>query len=395
METQPTVYNVLWVDDQIDSLTSDMSAKRLLREFKVRIIKAHHAAEYRNLMDIYYPIIDAVITDVNFNKDQSIAKGDRDTSGFENVRSSIEKYNEQRVIPYYLLSAKGQMIEEKYDDESLEYFIQGGRKFASTQLRELLEKLTSEVDHIQSPSFRIRNQYALEIEAAGIIPEVQDTLIYGLLYEYSDSWTNTQDYFTPARKIVERIFTECKNKRVLPTANLNDVKHLLKNDKNRKFFMIKSGCEIMPKALIHSLEFFLDITQDGSHSYDDLELGVDSYVRKVRNINLYRSILSIAMDMCLWYKEVYNNIDSYLDHWEIDKRTIEDYGIVSEMKTERGDILLRCNNYQLHNDCKCVPGQSIGIKKSSENKRKRQILASEGIVMIDRYVYPGDIVLID
>ena len=101
------------------------------------------------------------------------------------------------------------------------------------------------------------------------------------------------------------------------------------------------------------------------------------------------------MDMCLWYKEVYNNIDSYLDQWEIDKRTIEDYGIVSEMKTERGDILLRCNNYQLHNDCKCVPGQSIGIKKSSENKRKRQILASEGIVMIDRYVYPGDIVLID
>ena len=46
---------------------------------------------------------------------------------------------------------------------------------------------------------------------------------------------------------------------------------------------------------------------------------------------------------------------SYLDKWEIDKRTIEDYGIVSEMKTERGDILLRCNNYQLHNDCKCVP----------------------------------------
>ena len=144
----------------------------------------------------------------NFRWQYTIAKGDRDTSGFENVRSSIETYNKQRVIPYHLLSAKGQTIEEKYDDESLEYFIQGGRKFASTQLRELLEMLTSEVDHIQSPSFRIRNQYALEIEAAGIIPEVQDTLILGLLYEYSDSWTNTQDYFTPARKIVERIFTE-------------------------------------------------------------------------------------------------------------------------------------------------------------------------------------------
>jgi hypothetical protein len=346
-------------------------------------------------MDIHYPHIDAVITDVNFNKDQSLAKGDRDTSGFENVRSSIEKYNEERTIPFYLLSAKMQTVHEKYDDDSLEYFIKGGRMFASTQLRELLEKMTSEVRNIQSPSFKIRSQYAKEIEAASIIPEVQDTLISGLLYEYSDNWKNTQDYFTPARKIIERIFSECKNKRVLPTSNLNDVKHLLKNDKERKYFMVKKGCEIMPKALVHSLEFFLDITQDGSHGYDDLQLGVDSYVRKVRNVNLYRAVLSIAMDICVWYKEVHDDIDRYLGLWEIDKRTIEDYGVVCEAKGMGKDSPLICKNYELHCDCKCKSGQSIAIKKSKENLRIRQVISPEGTVLLDRYVYASDVVLID
>lgn len=81
--------------------------------------------------------------------------------------------------------------------------------------------------------------------------------------------------------------------------------------------------------------------------------------------------------------------------WEIDKHTIEDYGVVCEVKGERGSVQLRCKNYELHYDCKYEPGQSVAIKKSIKNKRTRQIIAREGFVMLDRYVFPSDIVLID
>lgn len=393
------IINVIWVDDDIDSLFSSTSnspsVKHTLKEFDKRNIKVHRAhnfEEYRRILSESNDIIDAVITDINFSSSGISSNIEaHDSSGFEDLKYDTSKDSTfGREILYYIYSGR-------LDLKGNTKFIPENRIFEKDKpIGDLLDEMVREVNHLQTPGYRVRKKYEKELKAASAINENERFLFKELVKIENGDYINNYSFpFNGARKIVERIFTECKNKRVLPTANLNEVKHLLKNDKNRKYFMIKSGCEIMPKALIHSLEFFIDITQDGSHSNDELKLGVDSYVRKVRNINLYRSIISIAMDMCLWYKEVYNNIDSYLDKWEIDKHTIEDYGIVSEMKTERGDILLRCNNYQLHNDCKCVPGQSIGIKRSTENKRKRQILASEGIVMIDRYVYPEDIVIID
>ena len=67
---------------------------------------------------------------------------------------------------------------------------------------------------------------------------------------------------------------------------------------------------LMDKPLAESLKFFLSITQDGSHDANDLQLGVDQYVRETRNVNLYLSILHIAMDLLLWHEKTYKTYEN-------------------------------------------------------------------------------------
>ena len=67
---------------------------------------------------------------------------------------------------------------------------------------------------------------------------------------------------------------------------------------------------LMEKPLAESLHFFLKITQDGSHDENDMKLGVDKYVRDNKNINLYRTILYIVMDLLIWFNKVYKKYEN-------------------------------------------------------------------------------------
>ena len=164
----------------------------------------------------------------------------------------------------------------------------------------MFKRIKEDVEHINSPSYRIRNKYAKELEAASLIEGNQECLMNALLYDYSDEWKETEGFFNPIRKVAESIFDECKKLNILPPINeLNTISRFLYSGTIENYSIIDEE-EIMPKPLARSLWYFLEITQDGSHKKGDLKLGVDKYVRGTRNVNLFRSVLYIAMDLCLW-----------------------------------------------------------------------------------------------
>lgn len=366
MEMPNLVYNVIWVDDQIDTLI-DMSTNRCLILNGINIIRAHSAIELRDIMTISYDRIDAVITDANMPKAGDKPKGERDLSGFEDVKSCIERYNQKRDIPFYLFSGRGDYLSERYENDELEYFEKNNRSFSKLkgEFPQLLEQLRKDVEHINSPSFRIRNKYRKELEAAKAIDGNEETLFQALLYDYSEDWGNTQDYFNPARKVVERIFDACKEKEIIPPLNkLNAFSYFLQGrDSN---YEIKEGCHIMPKSLVHSLKYFLDITQDGSHGAGDLQLEVDEYVRNTKNINLFRTILYIAMDLCVWYQSICNTLqEDNVTKWQ--SRSDSDYklvGVITNIKGKlvcAGCLLARSDNY--------TEGDKVGIRAFTDNNR--------------------------
>ena len=93
MQTQKTVCNLVWIDDEIDTLITD-SKKHLLRREGFKLVGvARTYQEFTQVMDNCYDRVDAVITDANFNKSSLEIKGERDFSGFVKVRECINFYN--------------------------------------------------------------------------------------------------------------------------------------------------------------------------------------------------------------------------------------------------------------------------------------------------------------
>ncbi len=379
---EKNVYNVIWADDEVDMYVHDEIVKKTLKKAGVSIIAdAHTSSELRERLSEYEDMVDAVITDGNYDKRKtSDIEESKTTSGLVDTISLINEFNRKRIIPFYLYTGKGKMLQDKFTDGELEYFENRDRIFEKGTLNKLLERIIIDVNAINSPSFRIRNKYAEEFEAAKSIDDATENLKRGLLYIYEENdWKNTQDYFNPARKIVERIKKSCCNMNLLPP-------HISLNVMSRLFSGKECGYRLkeslMEKPLAESLHFFLMITQDGSHDDDDMALNVDQYVRDTKNINLYRTILYIAMDLLLWHKRMKKK---YAD----DHERLWDSNFIYEGRVCKHPSrnIFYTGEYQLETkDVSIDDGDWIGILKSDENKHpigeiKRFVFKSNYIIL--------------
>ena len=141
---------------------------------------------------------------------------------------------------------------------------------------------------------------------------------------------------------------------------------------------------IMPKTLIHSLEYFLNITQDGSHSGYNLKLGVVNYVNTTYNVNLYRSILYITMDLLLWYKALIDNPPKE-KLWETTYKAEGLLKVVNINRYTKYYVPTDDAIYQLQVDkeTKLEEGVIIRIKESTDNNRPFEVDEGE----VTQYVY--------
>ena len=356
------VYNIIWADDEIDSFRMDKITMSIMKSQNVQLLDyAHNSTELREKLNEWEDIVDAVVTDGNFDK-KRIVDINQSTSGLSDVLSFINEFNRKRFIPFFLYTGKGDMLKDKFTDGELDYFEKRNRIFEKGYFVELLQRIKSDVDHINSPQFQLRNKYTREFEAAKLIEEATDNLEKGLLYLYEDSsWKDTQDYFNPARKIVERIIDSCISMNLLPPhISLNTASRILGGNTND--FSLTTP--LMEKPLAESLRYFLSITQDGSHDMCDLQLGVDQYVRRTENVNLYLSILHIAMDLLLWHKEmkdIYNSNSKRL--WTANFVFMGNVSVHSKWNN-----VYYTDKYQLENKSGFLKvGDLVGIRKSGPN----------------------------
>ena len=360
---EANVYNVIWADDDVDSYRMDDVTIRIMKSENVKLLDyAHTSIELREKLNEWEDMVDAVITDGNFDRKRTtdILKS---TSGLSDVLSFINEYNRKRFIPFFLYTGKKALLKEKFTDGELEYFENRDRIFEKGNFKAMLLKIKEDVDNINSPQYRIRNKYSKEFEAAKLIDEATENLQRGLLYLYDEgSWNNTQDYFNPARKIVERIKTSCSQMNLLPPRLSLNVASKLFSGLDCGFRLKR---ELMEKPLAESLHFFLKITQDGSHDEDDMSLNVDQYVRDTKNINLYRTILYITMDLLLWHKrmkDLYSENDERL--WD------SDFIYENKVCMHPSGRFYYSGKYQLDSkDTDLRDGDWIGILKSEKSRR--------------------------
>lgn len=375
------VYNVIWADDEIDSFRRDKSVVSVMESQNVKLLDfAHTSSELKEILMEKEDMVDAVITDGNFDKKRTINFNDRSTSGISDVLTFISEFNRKRIIPFFLYSGKKKLLKEKFTDGELDYFEQRGRIFEKGNLDKMLIKIKEEVDYINSVQFRIRNKYRKEFEAAKLIEGAIENIERGLLYLYEDSsWKDIQDYFNPARKIVERIMDRCIEMNILPPhISLNTAQKILQGTLSDYCLSVP----LMEKPLAESLRFFLSITQDGSHDANDLQLGVDQYVRQTQNVNLYLSILHIAMDLLLWHERMHKKYENNTNRlWTC---SFVHQGIVCLHPSGK---FFHSGKYQLEKKNGALKdGDMVGIRSSVPNKNAAKIPAITDFVYETNYI---------
>lgn len=391
MRTEQTVFNIIWLDDQIDTLYKD--SKRILRDAGIKVLDqgAHDVEEFEKQIQKFRYVVDAVVTDANIN-----LKVKEDFSGLVRVSYLIE--NNKRPIPFFVYTGRDSLMRDNVYKDIIDKYVDVFEK--QKGIEPLINAIKETVLKVNSKEFRIHNKYKKELDAASLISGNEDVLMKALLYEDAGDWSNTEIYFNSMRSVVDSIFSACKREKIIPdVGDLNQISRFLgNNDKNgnETYVIIQ---EIMPKPLARGLWYFLDITQDASHNKDELKLKVLKYVQETQNINLFRSVLSIAMDLCLWYakcKEELNASD-YKRKWvrrdisinsertQVNKH-VQDYEYIGIVRQHEDTGRYYSGKYLLANpkDGRYQEGDTILVIESKENDYK---FWSEEGWEVDRFVH--------
>ncbi len=309
------VYNIVWADDEIDSLI-DQQVIKDLNDIGISIVGlAHNGRELDTILS-NSSIVDAVIVDANFNESANDIKSERDTSGLVYARY-LYRMKFACKIPFFLFTNRSDELLRKiheYNPELLADFPRHKRWFSKSgqgEYEEMLQQIKEDVDEINSTGFVIRNKYKYELNAASVFDGTKDFIYDFFVHEHENRLEEMVEPFVRVRKALERMFDMCAKLNLIPPIN-NDMngcgyyfKHATYCPKDTNGQRVKLyemiNKELMPKPMAVSLSYIVEIVQDGSHSKDQLKLKVDKYYSESKDTLLLRSVVYILIDCIKWF----------------------------------------------------------------------------------------------
>lgn len=312
------VYNVIWADDECDTLKKDLAIRKLFDDKRIEVLKYVATSEaLKDAIECYKDKIDAVIVDGNFSKGEVEYVELDDISGLIHTISFIELFNVKRDIPFFLYTARKILLQEICKNGEIDYFIKTERLIQKGNIDKLADKITKDVDHIHSVEFMVKKKYQSLINIAKSVDmQCAENLHQFLLDEARDkNFDQSVDLFNQLRGIMEQIMEGCRENDIVPdnVRTLNNFKsfynYTSRKDKDKRVYFwlgyggYKPTDVAMPKAIGCSMNSLIDIIQDGSHKIQNLNLGVSEYVQDTQSPFLFRSCLYQVMDILRWYND--------------------------------------------------------------------------------------------
>ena len=316
------VYNVIWADDECDTLKKDAAIRKLFDDKRIEVLKYVATSEaLKDAIECYKDKIDAVIVDGNFSKGEVEYVESDDISGLIHTISFIELFNVKRDIPFFLYTARKILLQEICKNGELDYFQKTERLIQKGNIDRLADKIIEDVNHIHSIEFMVKKNYAEIIKTSKEIDNsIGDKLHQFLLDEARDTKFNKSvDLFNQLRLIMEDLMEKCKENEIIPqeVKTLNNFKNFYtytstynSRTKEKKQYWYGVKCngrifkpydDIMPIPIGYSFEKLIDTIQDGSHKIQELDLHVSEYVQEANSPFLFRSCLYQVMDVIRWY----------------------------------------------------------------------------------------------
>lgn len=299
------VYNIVWADDEIDSLYDDI-AKKLFRASGINVIKAFvNAKSLKAFLGETKSPIHAVVVDANFPWEEFKANKEQDRMGLVKVSQWVEYFD----FPFILFTGRKDLISGE-EAEQFEYFTSNDLvvyKNPAEGIMPLINKIKETVEFRNSTEWIIDNQYRMELECFKTIDSINNghsyPLVRGLLIKGRDNTImNAESYFNDIRTDVLGLMnsTAANYGIVPPDLSLNDFSYFLCL-KSNKFSVIEP---IMDQALSGVLQYVVTMTQDGSHGKESgLRFHIHDYVREKNDTLILKSIIFAVIELMSRFME--------------------------------------------------------------------------------------------
>ena len=318
MKQEAKQINIVWCDDQEGLVRKRV--EELLPHYNCKILAwFKQTDELEKFLNDNKVLCDAVVVDFNIDRNNPNPQ-DGTAHGFQHVHNILHNY---RPIPFYLYTGRERwFIKNKYEaydyDEENDYFFQlidnisykHDRIFMSlTDTELLLSTIKEEVMVINTPEFKIRQEYAEAFEALQNFEiDVSDIriLVNILLYD-NPGRSNLRELdishsINSLRMVIDSIHGKFMSKGLVPkNCSLNKFPEFLEGKFGGKY----PYSQIMPKSLVYAFGFFLKYAQDASHDNNHLELEFKTYLSKFSDIYIVKALVIIELDIVRWLWKFY------------------------------------------------------------------------------------------
>ena len=302
--------NVIWIDDQCKEKTDFTSTfiSRCEKRHGIHIFPFELAIDGISYLKENLGKIHAVILDAKgwHDKKESVTT----TYGMHEAIKSIERLAYQKFVPYYVLTAQGDLV----GDEEFAYSVGKDKvfyKYSSEDVERLLKQIEDDAKHNSKLQTRVFYHEVLDIlssinkDASEILLDILETLHY----PKENSKFNPLLYYNQLRQILEHLFTEANKYQIIPNecfqkdkVNIDQCyRYLVGNDcEVLELRYGNTGDSIVPKHIADMLSMILYLGNIKSH-YTKLsdrdKLKLDGYLNDDVGKSHYL-IYSLTFQVC-------------------------------------------------------------------------------------------------
>jgi hypothetical protein len=297
---------VIWVDDEHEALEI-IDEKASLND--IELIPFSNAEDAINELESNIDAYDAAIVDgIFFESKGQTGYMKSENAAFGKVALAIEKMENQKILPWFILS--GQMTFTMGADPYAKLFgktkIYDKNSSHDPDLNDLWADIRKEVE--AQPDYQLRLKYQDVFDACdcSYSDPVMGSRMLDILKRLDERnfISDTNNYLTEVRKVVELLFKAFQTMGVLPkeiysgNSFISSSKNFLTGRDKRYHY----PSDIMHPSAAMCLDYILNITQDGSHSGGTLKFRVDEFIRSNNSDYLYTALVNMLCDLLVWFK---------------------------------------------------------------------------------------------
>ena len=370
------VYNVLWFDDEHDTLEA-IAEKAIGND--VELLGVKNAEEGLEILKTRRNEFDAVLVDGKFYEN-ALDQSNKVISdqAFGKVAFHLQSESDKgNYMPWFILSGKPSFSKEKHPMVTLlgKSAFGDGKVFDKNldEEDELFTQMKKAIN--ESDQFKVKQKYKkildlIDDSYLGKSEEERLNIIVSNLEKIEDDYS-TKDLFTPIRKIIERIMDRLREIGSIPgdLTNLNAASRFIAATEHGYTY----HSIVLNPTLIFLFKSLLEVSNDATHINSKLQLKVDEHLLESNTSYLYKASVFQLFEILEWFKNFIDNnqsVEANQSRWE---KNEEEEMIIAELQQDESnnyffeDYVFNYNHvhgiYEL--------GDSIGIKKVISNTSYR------------------------